>query len=301
MQRLVVISLVGFFGNLVNNSLGMGYGVTSASLLLAAGLTPAAVAAAVNLAGTGATLASGIAHWSFGNVNWRVVGRLAIPGAVGAFAGAAVLSSVATRAATPWIAAALAVLGGYLLLRFTVRRPNREPASSQLRRRFLAPLGIVGGFVTGSTGGGWGPIATPALLASGRLQPRQVIGSVNTAEVLVTVAASIGFLGGLGLTGVPYPIVVALLVGSLISAPLGAWLCRLVPAPMLGVSVGGLLLVLNAHTLLTALGVDRTVFTVVYLLILTTWIATLALATRIVVRDRSATRISSRIALEGND
>lgn len=301
MQRLVVIGLVGFFGNLVNNSLGMGYGVTSASLLLAAGLTPAVVAASVNLAGTGATLASGIAHLSFGNVNWRVVGRLAVPGAVGAFVGAAVLSRIATRAATPWIAAVLAVLGGYLLLRFAVRRSNRELASPQLRRRFLAPLGIIGGFVTGSTGGGWGPIATPALLASGRLEPRQVIGSVNTAEVLVTVAASLGFLGGLGLTGVPYPIVVALLVGSLVSAPLGAWLCRLVPAPMLGVSVGGLLLVLNAHTLLAALAVDRTVFAAAYLLILMTWIVTLALAARIVVRDRRATKITSAIALQAND
>lgn len=284
MQRLVVIGLVGFFGNLINNSLGMGYGVTSASLLLAAGLTPAVTAAAVNFAGTGATLASGIAHLGFGNVNWRVVGRLAIPGAVGAFAGATVLSSIATQAATPWIAAVLAVLGGYLLLRFTVRRPNRKPAGSQLRRRFLVPLGVVGGFVTGSTGGGWGPIATPALLASGRLQPRQVIGSVNTAEVLVTIAASIGFLAGLGLTGVPYPLVVALLVGSLASAPLGAWLCRLVPGPMLGVSVGGLLLVLNARTLLASFAATGAALNATYGVIVTVWVLALGLALRAVVR-----------------
>jgi len=284
MQRLLVIGLVGFLGNLVNNSLGMGYGVTSASLLLAAGLTPAVTAAAVNFAGTGATLASGIAHLGFGNVNWRVVGRLAVPGAVGAFAGATVLSSIATKAATPWIAAVLAVLGGYLLLRFTIRRPRREPTGPHLRRRFLIPLGVVGGFVTGSTGGGWGPIATPALLASGRLQPRQVIGSVNTAEVLVTIAASIGFLAGLGLSGVPYPLVVALLVGSLASAPLGAWLCRLVPGPMLGVSVGGLLLVLNARTLLVSFDATAGTVNVTYGVIVVAWLFAFGLALRAVVR-----------------
>jgi uncharacterized membrane protein YfcA len=286
MQRLLVIGLVGFVANLINNSLGMGYGVTSASLLLAAGSAPAITAASVNLAGTGATLASGIAHWSFGNVNWRVVARLAVPGAAGAFAGATLLSSIATQAATPWIAAVLAALGGYLLLRFTGRRPTRETTGPPLRRRFLTPVGILGGFVTGSTGGGWGPIATPALLASGRLQPRQVIGSVNTAEVLVTIAASIGFLAGLGLSGVPFPIVAALLVGSLLSAPLGAWLCRLVPGPMLGVSVGGLLLVLNARTLLASFNASGEAFTTTYGVIVLAWLAAFGLAVRAVVRHR---------------
>ncbi|MGH3734943.1 MAG: sulfite exporter TauE/SafE family protein [Micromonosporaceae bacterium] len=299
MPQLVLIALVGFLANLINNALGMGYGVTSATLLLTAGLAPAVVAASVNFAGTGAALASGLAHWGFGNVNWRVVTRLALPGAAGAFAGATVLSFVATKSATPLIAAVLAILGGFLLLRFTGARPPREVSTEPLRRRFLAPVGLVGGFLNGSTGGGWGPVATPALLASGRLEPRQVIGSVDTAEFLVTLAASIGFLAGLGLTGIPLPVVAALLVGSLLAAPVGAWLCRLVPGPLLGVSVGGLLLTLNARIILSAFGAGEVVFSIAYVAIVAAWVGALAAAVRIVVQDRRAARI--QVALDTGD
>ena len=97
------------------------------------------------------------------------------------------------------MAGVLLALGLYVLLKFALRPPRVATARvSPHRARFLSPLGFVGGFVDASGGGGWGPVATPALLTAGKTAPRTVIGSVDTSEFLVAVAASVGFLIGLG-------------------------------------------------------------------------------------------------------
>src|SRR5688500_15480848 len=159
---------------MVDGSLGMAYGLTSSTLLLLAGVAPAAASASVHLAEIGTTLASGVAHWRFGNVDWKVVRRIALPGAIGAFAGATFLSSISTEAAGPWMAGILLALGIYLLLRFS--RPLRERRLGQapLRSRFLAPLGLLAGCIHSTGGGGWGHGPTPSLRVSGRMQPRSL-------------------------------------------------------------------------------------------------------------------------------
>ena len=215
MRKLIVLALVGFAAQLVDGALGMAYGVTSTTLLLVAGIAPASASASVHLAEIGTTLASGVAHWRFGNVDWKVVRRIALPGAIGAFAGATFLSSISTEAAGPWMAGILLALGIYLLLRFSRPLRERRIGHAPLRSRFLAPLGLVAGFIDATGGGGWGPVATPALLVSGRMEPRKVIGSVDTSEFVVAAAASVGFLIGLGSEGFILPTVAALLVGGL--------------------------------------------------------------------------------------
>ncbi|PGH46683.1 sulfite exporter TauE/SafE family protein, partial [Streptomyces sp. Ru87] len=119
MRTLILLALAGLGAQLVDGSLGMAYGVTSTTLLLAIGTNPAAASATVHLAEIGTTLASGAAHWRFGNVDWRVVIRIGIPGAVGAFAGATFLSSLSTEVAEPVMAVLLLGLGLYVLGRFT--------------------------------------------------------------------------------------------------------------------------------------------------------------------------------------
>ncbi|RKE07019.1 sulfite exporter TauE/SafE family protein [Catellatospora citrea] len=254
MRKLLVMALVGLAAQLVDGSLGMAYGVTSSTLLLIAGISPAAASASVHLAEVGTTLASGISHWRFGNVDWRVVRNIALPGAVGAFAGATVLSSISTESAIPWTAGILLALGAYLLFRFA--RPLRPTRPRELPRRFLAPLGLFAGFIDATGGGGWGPVATPTLLASGSMEPRKVIGSVGTSEFLVAGAASIGFLLGLGSEGFVLPTVAALLAGGVIAAPIAAWLVRHVPAQLLGAFVGGLIVLVNTRSLLRVFKVE---------------------------------------------
>lgn len=287
MRRLIVIALVGLAAQLVDGALGMAYGVTSTTLLLVAGVTPASASASVHLAEIGTTLASGVAHWRFGNVDWRVVTRIALPGAVGGFLGATALSAVSTSAAAPWTSGLLLGLGGYLLYRFT--RPLRPTRPRPVRTRFLAPLGLFAGFVDSTGGGGWGPIATPALLASGRMEPRKVVGSVSTAEFVVAAAASAGFLLGLGTSGFVLPTVLALLAGGIVAAPVAAWLVRHVPAQVMGAAVGGLIIITNSRTLLRTFGLETSVGVLLYPLLAAVWVAALVVAVRVWRRTRTAT------------
>ncbi len=227
MQRLVVLVLVGLFAQLVDGALGMGYGATSTTLLLSAGFAPAAASASIHLAEVGTTLLSAAAHTSFGNVSWPTVRRLALPGALGAFLGAILLSRLSTEAARPWMAGLLGAIGVFVLVRFALR-PIAAPDehASPPGRRTGTTLGLFAGFLDATGGGGWGPIATPTLLLSGRLPARLVIGSVDTCEFLVAFAASAGFLLSLGSEVVAAPVILALLAGGLVAAPLAAWLVR---------------------------------------------------------------------------
>jgi uncharacterized membrane protein YfcA len=281
-KTLILLALAGLGAQLVDGSLGMAYGVTSTTLLLAFGTNPAAASATVHLAEIGTTLASGVAHWRFGNVDWRVVGRIGIPGAVGAFAGATVLSSLSTDVAKPVMALILLGLGLYVLGRFTFLGLPAGNLGKPLRRRFLSPLGVVAGFLDATGGGGWGPVGTPAILASGRLEPRKVIGSIDTSEFLVAVAASLGFLLGLGSEGVDYTWAGALLVGGLIAAPIAAWLVRHVPPRILGSAVGGLIVLTNIRTLLRSdwVGAGDTAQWAVYGVVYAAWAGALAYAFR---------------------
>ena len=223
MPSLIVLALIGLAAQLVDGSLGMAYGVTSSTLLVAWGISPAMSSASVHLAEVGTTLLSGASHWKFGNIDWRVVVRLGVPGAVGAYAGATVLSNISTELARPVMAGVLLVLGVVVLVRFAVRGVGAPRSAGNLRTRFLAPLGLIAGFVDATGGGGWGPVATPTLLISGKTEVRKVIGSVSASEFLVAVAASLGFLFSLGSEGVNWAIAGALLVGGAIAAPFAAW------------------------------------------------------------------------------
>lgn len=281
MRLFVIYALVGLAAQLVDGSLGMGYGVTSTTLLVASSVSPAAASASVHLAEIGTSLVSGAAHWRFGNVDWGVVARIGLPGAVGAFAGATVLSGLSTEAAAPWTAGLLLALGVYILSRFTFRPPTATATRPKPGWRFLTPLGLVAGFVDATGGGGWGPIANTTLIGSGRLAPRKAIGSVNTSEFVVTVAASIGFFFGLGGAGLHWTAVGALLLGGLVAAPVAAWLVHRLPTAVLGTGVGGLVILTNTRTLLRAYEVGGGWSTVVYLAIVAVWITAVTVSVRI--------------------
>ncbi|RZT87631.1 hypothetical protein EV383_4557 [Pseudonocardia sediminis] len=288
MRTLIVFALVGFGAQLVDGALGMAYGVTSTSLLLIAGVNPATASASVHLAEVGTTLAAGASHWRFGNVDWKLVLRLGVPGAIGAFLGATALSALSTDDAAPYMSGILLALGVYVLLRFSFRPPKVSTArTSPHRAKFLSPLGLVAGFVDASGGGGWGPVATPALLTAGKTAPRTVIGSVDTSEFMVAVAASIGFLVGLGSEVLDPYTIGGLLLGGVLAAPLAAWLVTKVPAPVLGTAVGGIIVFTNARTILRALDASSTVTTIVYVGISLVWAAAVAVAVTRLRRSRA--------------
>jgi uncharacterized protein len=259
MRNLVLLGLVGLVAQLVDGSLGMAYGVTSSTMLLAVGVAPAAASAAVHLSEVGTTLVSGAAHWKFGNVDWRTVGILAIPGGVGAFFGATFLSGLDGDVAKPWVAVLLTALGLYVLYRFLRLGGRRPQFKSRPSALFLAPMGVVAGVMDAIGGGGWGPVGTTSLLSSGRLEPRKVVGSIDTSEFVVAVGASLGFLVGLGSQGINFAWALALLAGGVIAAPIAAWIVRHLAARVLGVAAGGFIVLTNAQTMLESwFGLDET-------------------------------------------
>jgi hypothetical protein len=139
-------------------------------------------------------------------------------------------------------------------------------------------------------GGGWGPVGTPAILASGRMEPRKVIGSIDTSEFFVAIAASIGFFIGLSGEGIDFTWVLALLIGGLIAAPIAAWLVRLVPPRVLGSLVGGVIVLTNSRTLLNSdwIAAGPVLMNTVYAVIWVAWAAAVAWSVRAYRRDKAA-------------
>src|SRR5215218_6492857 len=288
MRSLIILAIVGLVAQLVDGALGMAYGTTSQSLLLAIGLTPALASTSVHMAEVGTTLASGVSHWRFGNVDWSKVGWLAIPGGIGAFLGAVVLASViSAEAAEPIVAIFLFSLGVYILSRFAFRRG--EPVVARpVARGFLGPLGLVAGFLDAAGGGGWGPISTPTLLSSRRMEPRKVVGTVDCSEFVVALSASVGFLISLSFAEVPWTVVGALLLGGVVAAPVAAYIVRILPARILGTAVAGVILITNMKTFLEAMGVSGALAIVIYVLIVAVWLVALGHSIMVNRRERKA-------------
>lgn len=271
MERLLGFALAGIVAQLVDGALGMGYGVTATTALLAGGTAPAAASATVHLAKVGTGIASGLAHWRFGNVSWRLVALLGVPGAAGAFVGATVLSNLDGDAARPVVSTVLMVLGVVVIARFAFgRRPEPAP-ESRLRARSMGPLGAVGGFVDAVGGGGWGPVTTPTLLTFGRVEPHRVVGSVSAAEVLVAFAASVAFLTSA--QTIDFGLVAVLVGAGVAVAPLAAWLVRRLHAEVSGTLVGAAVVLVNTGPVLDAAGVGDAVRPVVLVALVAAGIA----------------------------
>lgn len=253
-MELVLVALAGFVAAMVDGALGMGFGPTSSTILLSAGLPPAAVSTIVNLAKVATGLVAGVAHWQFGNIDRRLVLQLAIPGSIGALIGVTVLTNVDGDQLKPALAILLLLVGVRILMRFsrplTVNGSGRDAiddAPTELDRRGIGVVATTGG-VTNGLVGAWGPVVTPFLLHRG-LAPRIAIGSVNTAEVAVATVAAGSLIASLGGQEIDAGVVVAMLVGGVVAAPLAAWVVRFLKPQLLGLAVGALLLVTNVREL----------------------------------------------------
>ena len=209
-----------------------------------------------------------------------------MPGSIGAFIGAVLLSNIDLSASRPWTASVLLALGVLILYRFT--RSSILGKKRRARARWLAPLGLVGGFVDSTGGGGWGPMVTTSLTASNALEPRKAIGTTNTAEFAISVAASIGFLLGLGAEQIPWDAVLALLIGGVIAAPVAAWLVSKAPQRLLGILVGNFIVFLNVRQLIISLEVNATISVVLFSMVALVAIAALVVGLRHLKTDHAS-------------
>jgi uncharacterized membrane protein YfcA len=248
-EDFLLFMLVGALAQFVDGAVGMAYGVTASSFLLAAGVPPAHTSASTHIAKFFTTAASGYAHWGYGNVDWSLFWRLAVAGALGGIGGVYVLTSIPGDVIKPFIIFYLACMGVFILWRMLNTVPNLKITIFN-----VAPVALVGGFLDAIGGGGWGPITTTTLVGRGG-EPRFVIGSVNASEFLVTLAIGSALIWAFvtghweeGAEIVNHAAAIAgLIVGGLITAPIAGRFVSVLPRTVLGVAVGIVVLSLAAY------------------------------------------------------
>jgi uncharacterized membrane protein YfcA len=241
LDNLTTFIIVGFLAQLIDGTLGMAYGVSATTFLLALGVPPAVASASVHAAKMATTAISGLAHYRFGNVRIHLVKRLVFSGVVGAALGAWLLGATQANIIKPIVATYLVLRGVFILL----KARGHVPGEADIRTQVI-PLGFGGGFLDAIGGGGWGPIVTSTLLARGN-HPRFTIGSVNLAEFFVSVAASATFILTIGLSY--WTAILGLAIGGVVAAPLAAYLCKHVPTRALMYLVGIIIMALSIRTL----------------------------------------------------
>jgi len=230
---IIYAIIIGLIAELVDSSLGMAYGVTANTLLLTVGLAPVISSATVHTSEVFITLASGLSHLRLGNVDKNIFKKLIITGIIGGVIGAYALSNITLSFIRPAVNLYLICMGAVIIL----RAYNKNIIFRKINKPILA---FIGGFMDAVGGGGWGPIVTSTLIAGGD-DPPKVIGSVNLAEFFITTAESITFILFIGLQNLV--IVAGILIGGLITAPIGALICRSIPRKQLMLAVGLLVII----------------------------------------------------------
>lgn len=244
MEDILLFVAIGFIAQMIDGTLGMAYGVSATTFLLTFGVPPAVASASVHAAEVVTTAVSGISHFKFGNVDKLLLRRLVLPGILGAVLGAYVLTSVPGDTIKPFVTAYLLVMGVYIILKALRKMVHRRVHTH------LVPLGFTGGFLDACGGGGWGPIVVSTLLGRGN-HPRFTIGSSNTAEFFVALAASVTFVSTIGFSY--WNAILGLAIGGALAAPIAAYLSSKVPTRALMFAVGALIIALSVRTLYQAI------------------------------------------------
>ncbi len=248
----IFFALAGSIAQLIDGTLGMGFGLTSSTLLVTLGASAAVASAAVHAAEIGTTLVSGASHWHADNVDKKILKQLAIPGGIGAILGATFLSSIDLSSAKVFISTLLLFLG-FLLLYRNIFTFAPQPASVEITNpRYFTYLGFTGGFVDASGGGGWGPIVTPTMMTTTAVEPRKIIGTVSAAEFIVAVSASVGFLININRLDINWAVVGGLALGGSIMAPIAARIVVKLPRKQIGILVGLAVIIINGFRIISS-------------------------------------------------
>ena len=249
LSALLPFIAIGFAAQLIDGALGMAFGVIATTALLLLGVPPALATSYVHIIKCFTGGVSGVSHVIHKNVDWRLFRRLAASGVVGGVAGAWLLSYLHlndSNFARPFVTGYLILIGLFILWRGIGYKIKRER-----RARIVEPVGVVGGFLDATGGGGWGPVVTSNLLIQGT-SPRTTVGTVNSAEFVVAVAVSITYLLSLGVADLTAP-VVGLLIGGVVAAPLGSLVTRHVPPRPMMIAVGILLTIISSYSFYRAM------------------------------------------------
>jgi uncharacterized membrane protein YfcA len=252
LSTFLVTVLAGLVCGFIDSSLGMGYGVSAASVFLSFGISPAIASASVHTSEMFVDFVSGISHWKLGNFERGHFIRLTLPGIVGALAGAFFITWAATSISKIWVSGILLVLGAFILARF-LRRDLK--VKRYLSNRSVPLLGAFAAFIDVSSGGGWGPICTSAYVLNGT-EPRKAVGIVEITEPIISLTSVLAFGFLLGFENFLWALALPMIIGGVLLTPVAALVAKKIPRRLLGILIGVWLIILNARTLLRAYGIN---------------------------------------------
>lgn len=245
-KEFILFVGAGFLAQIIDGALGMAYGVSCSTMLLGIGVPPAIASASVHTAEVFTTGVSGLSHIFMRNIDKRLFFRLVFTGIVGAVIGAFLISKILDgKVVKPYIAGYLLLLGIYILI-----KSFRAIKSNKSNWKFAPVLGFAGAFFDAIGGGGWGPIVTSNLIDKGN-SPKEVIGTVNTAEFFVTFFSTGVFIFFLGIEA--WKPVLALILGGVIAAPIGAYILRFMTPKTIMRLVGILIILTSSYTIYKSL------------------------------------------------
>ena len=246
-SEILYYILGGFIAQMIDGALGMAYGVTATTFLMSVGITPAAASASVHASEVFTSGVSGYMHLKFGNVNSKLFKTLVIPGIIGAILGAYVISSLENYAdyIKPIVSIYTLFLGAIIIRKALIKRQEKR----QLKR--VGWLALFGGYLDSIGGGGWGPIVSSTLIASGR-HPKYTIGSVNLTEFFVSLASSLTFFTVIGLGY--WQVIAGLILGGVVAAPIAARLANKLPVKSMMILVGIVIIVVSLRQIVLGAG-----------------------------------------------
>ena len=244
--------LAGLACGFVDSSLGMGYGVTSTTLLVTFGIAPAIASASVHTSEMIVDVVSALSHYRLRNIEFRLLKPLLFSGVLGAASGALFLVYIADLGfAKPYVRTVLLMMGATILYKHTLGWRKQENSKVQWKNKHLSLLGFFAGFIDVSGGGGWGPIMTPIFIMKGS-NPRRAVGTVEFTEPLTSLAGVLTFGFLIGFETFLWSIVIPMVVGGIILTPFAAWLVKKTPRKALGIAIGSWLIALNLYALVVA-------------------------------------------------
>ncbi|WP_313385681.1 sulfite exporter TauE/SafE family protein [Chishuiella sp.] len=238
-----IMLAVGFFAQMVDGAVGLGYGITCSTSMMLFGVNLPSISGSIHTAEMFSSGISGFSHYKFGNVNKKLLLALAIPGSIGAVSGSLLLIYLGNQYET----ITYGVLATYTLIigiRLIILAFRKKIERKKVKR--VGFLGFSGGFLDAFGGGGWGPVVTSTLLSKGK-KSNIVVGTVSLAEFFVTLSASLTFFAALGVSH-GY-IVAGLILGGVIAAPLAAKLAGKIPQKIATLAVALLVITFSIRIL----------------------------------------------------
>lgn len=248
-ELLPPLVLLAFVCELVDSTLGMGYGTTLTPILLALGFEPIEIVPAVLFSESITGVLAGVLHHEFGNVNLKSGSRdfkvtLTLTGlsAVGVLLAVIIAVNVPSWVVKLYIGILVFSLGVLLV------RNHKQDYPFSWRR--IAGLGCLAAFNKGISGGGYGPVVTAGQVLSG-VRGRNAVGIASLAEGITSiVGCGVYFLNG---TPFAWQLISSLLLGAVFSVPISAYVVSRLPTGRLTFIIGGMSTALGGYTLVRLL------------------------------------------------